>query len=355
MNEEALYRYLKDLGKRDDLPVRKVCKLLRLGGDDLRVLYKAADDIRRECVGDDIHVRGILDLSNYCDCNCMYCCQRAQNQNAIRFRMTLGELLNLAHQATHYGCGTIIIRSGQDSGREVDEIKEAVRRTRLIRKLAVTLCIGELSPEEYAGYREIGCNRYMLAFETSNPTTFANLHPDSNFDGRLTSILSARAAGLQLGSGFLIGLPGQDIGQIAADILLATSLKLDMIHCSPFVPHPDTPLGSSKTLRDPSIYFKTLAILRLLNPHAHISAPNSFNQISREGRSLCLQRGCNVFAPNLTPKRYREPYPLFPRKPGLPGDEEQTAAQALIRMGINREPATGPGHSLHPNWTGERA
>ena len=155
-----------------------------------------------------------------------------------------------------------------------------------------------------------------------------------------------RELGFQTGSGFMIGLPGSTPGVVAHDILFATVLKLDMIGCGPFLSHPDTPLSDKPLLEDRSIYYKTISLLRILNPRAHIPATTAFDALEPDGRNLVLQRGANVFMPNITPGKYRRMYQLYPNKPCV--DEDGAACAICVRgrlSSLGREIGTGPGHA----------
>lgn len=145
----------------------------------------------------------------------------------------------------------------------------------------------------------------------------------------------------------MIGLPGGDAGMIARDILYATALDLDMIGCGPYLPHPDTPLGQGTILADRDIYFKVIAILRLLNPRAHIPATTAFDALFKGGRDLVLTRGANVFMPNVTPRKYRALYQLYPNKPCVDEDSGQCSLCVAGRVArLGRTLGKGPGHSF---------
>jgi biotin synthase len=155
-----------------------------------------------------------------------------------------------------------------------------------------------------------------------------------------------RKLGYQVGSGFMIGLPGSTAEMIANDILFATDLKLDMIGCGPFLAHPDTPLAGKPLLEDRGMYYKAIALIRLLNPSSHIPATTAFDALDPDGRNLVLTRGANVFMPNLTPGKYRKQYQLYPNKPCV--DEEGEDCAWCVRgrlLALGRELGTGPGHS----------
>jgi biotin synthase len=192
-------------------------------------------------------------------------------------------------------------------------------------------------------------DRYLLRFESSDPELFRRLHPDCSLEERMGCLHALKALGIQTGSGFMIGLPGETPETLADNILLCRDLDLDMIGIGPFIPHPDTPLGVDKNAYegDEEMFFKALATLRIFNPDAHIPATTAFDAVfPGTGRNLALQRGANVFMPNDTPVEHRKDYLLYPGKPCVDETADQCAACVLARIeGIGRTVGEGPGHS----------
>ena len=323
-----------------------ILALLRAQGDDCAALYAAADDLRRRTVGDDVHVRGIIEFSNYCTNDCEYCGIR-RGSKVTRYRMPPEEIVAQAVQARAWGCNTVVLQSGEDPWFTVERLCDIVRGVRQAGVPAVTLSVGVRPLDELRQLAAAGCDRYLLRFETSNHRLFHQIHPDETFARRLRCLENLRKAGIQVGSGFMIGLPDTPLTTLARDILFATHLELDMIGCGPFLAHPDTPLGGKPQLADREIYFKAMAILRLLNPWAHIPATTAFDALVPDGRNRVLQIGANVFMPNVTPGKYRRLYQLYPNKPCV--DEDGAACAICVRgriAGLGRRIAEGPGHSL---------
>ncbi len=328
--------------------VDEVTQLLQLEGDALKDLYRAADAKRAEIFGDAVHIRGIIEFSNYCRKQCSYCGIHAGNSAIPRYRMSADEIVAVAAKASHSGATTVVLQSGEDLHFGVDDLAEIIHRVKSEAGVpAVTLSIGERSVNDYRALKQAGCDRYLLRFETSDRALYAGLHPDGDFDNRIACLRNLRSVGIQVGSGFMIGLPDAGLDVLAQDILFATDLELDMIGCGPFVAHPNTPLAGNEQLEDREIYFKTMAILRLLNPLAHIPSTTAFDAIFKFGRDRVLQRGANVFMPNLTPQKYRKLYQLYPNKPCVDESAEQCAACTVGRMiRLGRKLGTGPGHSI---------
>ena len=327
-------------------PIGPILTQLRAQGAELAALYAAADTVRKETMGDDVHVRGIIEFSNYCTNECGYCGIR-RGAHVTRYRMTPDEIVTQAAQARKWGCNTVVLQSGEDPWFTADKLCEIVRAIRADGMPAITLSVGVRPLQELHQFAAAGCDRYLLRFETSNRRLFHQIHPDETFARRIQCLTNLRKAGIQVGSGFMIGLPGTPLATLARDILFATQLQLDMIGCGPFLSHPDTPLGHQPLLKDREIYFKTMAILRLLNPRTHIPATTAFDALDPEGRNRVLQIGANVFMPNVTPGKYRRLYQLYPNKPCV--DEDGAACAFCVRGRIanhGRRLAEGPGHSL---------
>lgn len=322
-------------------------RLLQCTGAGQERLYAAADEVRRRNVGDEVFLRGIIEFSNYCRKSCRYCGIRGPNRRLQRYRLKPEEIVKLAVRAWELGNTTVVLQSGEDPWFTADRVCAILQAIKARADVAITLSIGERPEAELVRFRAAGCDRYLLRFETSDRALFRRFHPDTDFDARLRCLADIRRAGIQVGSGFLIGLPGADASTVARDILFATALELDMIGCGPYLPHPDTPLAGHPLLDDRELYFKTIALLRLLNPRAHIPATTAFDALLPGGRDLALQRGANVFMPNMTPRKYRELYALYPGKPCVDQDSAEGMRGVVERLArLGRPVGTGPGHSL---------
>jgi biotin synthase len=212
-------------------------------------LYQAADQVRREHVGDAVHLRGLIEISNHCRRMCLYCGLRAGNQGLPRYRMSPAEILDCARTALRLGYGTVVLQAGEDTVITGAWLAEVVRQIKAETGLAITLSMGERSPEELARWREAGADRYLLRFETSDPELFRRIHPP--FPGqpadRIALLRQLREMGYEIGGGVMIGLPGQSFSSLARDIELFRQLDLDMVGVGPYIPHPATPLGKQFT------------------------------------------------------------------------------------------------------------
>jgi biotin synthase len=342
-NTQALIQRVADSGKADEA---EVVELLGCQGEDLAALYAAADRVRQENMGDEVFLRGIIEFSNHCRRSCDYCGIRGPNRSVKRYRMTPEEIVETAIRAGQLGNTTVVLQSGEDTWFTCERLCAILREVKQRAGLAITLSIGERPFEELVQFKQAGCDRYLLRFETSDRGLFQAIHPDDDYDERLRCLGDLRRAGIQVGSGFMIGLPGGTVATIARDILFATALELDMIGCGPFLSHPETPLAGTPVLEDREIPFKTMALLRLLNPRAHIPATTAFDALFEGGRDLVLTRGANVFMPNVTPQKYRALYQLYPNKPCVDEDSGQCALCVVGRVArLGRRIGKGPGDS----------
>ena len=342
----------------------EILTFLRASGSDLEPLWTEADAVRRANVGDAIHLRGLIEVSNICTAQCTYCGIRVKNPNVHRYRMTLDEILESVRLAQRFGYGTLVLQSGETPAAMPDEwVTEVLRAIRKISTQAITLSLGERPANDYQAYRdwaEAGANRYLIRFETSNPELFRKLHPGHpGLEVRLQALRKLREAGFEIGSGVMIGVPGQTWDDLANDIEMFRTLDLDMIGVGPFLPHPETPLGQEflaqqgqepqpeQVPNDELTTLKTVALTRLVCPGSNIPATTALACIDRsQGHRNALTRGANVIMPNVTPAKYRRLYEIYPSKATTAEAAEQfdLALKEKI-LSIGRTIGKGPGNS----------
>jgi biotin synthase len=276
--------------------------------------------------------------------------------------MTAAEVLDCARQAVAFGYGTLVLQAGEDPGITCAGMADLIRKIKEETPLAVTLSLGERTEDELQTWREAGADRYLLRFETSNRTLYDRLHPPrpNTLSDRLALLRQIRQLGYEVGSGMMIGLPGQTFDDVARDIEVFRELELDMIGVGPFLAHPDTPLGDpaspSPLPADEQVpptelmTYKVIALTRLACPRANIPSTTALATLNRhQGRELGLKRGANIVMPNLTPARYRVHYEIYPNKACLQetADACSTCMEWRIR-GIGRSLGAGRGDS--PNY-----
>ncbi len=275
-------------------------------------LFVAADTVRKQFVGDAIYLRGLIEFSNICKNNCCYCGIRRDNKNVSRYRMEADDIVNLSAHAKELGFKTIVLQSGEDLYFGIPKMQDIISR---IKKngMKVTLSIGEKSFAEYKAYKEAGADRYLLRIETTDKDLYHQLDPGMQWEKRRQCLLDLRALGYEVGSGSMVGLPGQSLETIADDLLFFKELKIDMAGIGPFIPHPDTPLKDAPG-KAFVLSLKVMALARLLLPDINIPATTAMEALHPQGRLLALQCGANVVMPNLNAEALRKRYDLYPGK-----------------------------------------
>jgi biotin synthase len=323
----------------------------------LRELYGRADRVRRERVGDAVHLRGLIEISSHCVRQCMYCGLRKANDKLPRYRMAREEIFDCARQAERLGYGTVVMQAGEDDGLTADWIAEIVRWIKRETRLAVTLSLGERQDDELWLWRLAGADRYLLRFETSDANLFRAIHPERMSGGpdRIALLRRLKELGYQAGGGVMVGIPGQSFESLANDIHTFRALDLDMIGIGPYIAHAATPLGSGalrpaiaaseQVPSNEEMVYKMIALTRIACPDANIPSTTALATINRvDGRKLGLKAGANVVMPNLTPTKYRRMYEIYPAKACI--DESAVDCSECLRGQIHslgRFAGRGPG------------
>lgn len=294
--------------------------------DRLEELYGRADRVRRQNVGDAVHLRGLIEISSHCTRQCMYCGLRRGNRSLERYRMTREEILSCARQAEALGYGTVVMQSGEDPALTTEWITDIVRWIKRETALAVTLSLGERQDHDLESWRSAGADRYLLRFETSDANLYRSIHPGAaGAPNRLTLLRRLKELGYEAGGGVMVGIPGQSYLSLANDVLTFRALDLDMIGIGPYIPHAQTPLGSGalrpaidlgeQAPATEEMVYKMVALARIVCPTANIPSTTALATINRtHGRKRGLSVGANVVMPNLTPVKYRSLYQIYPAK-----------------------------------------
>lgn len=293
---------------------------------DYSKLANAADVVRKKYVGDEVHLRGLIEFSNYCKQNCCYCGLRRDNKEVDRYHLSTEEIVTEAKLAKELGYRTIVMQSGEDDSFSVDKMTEILRRIKSL-DVAITLSIGEKTYEEYKAYKEAGADRYLLRIETTDQALYHKLNPGMRFENRVRCLEDLQKLGYEVGSGCLIGLPGQTIESIVDDILFFQDFPLDMVGLGPFIPNPATPLADCEN-GNLELSLKVIALIRLLMPDINIPATTAMETLDKTARFRALQGGANVIMPNVTSLAYRQKYQLYPGKSGI--DDTPQKSRAII-------------------------
>lgn len=275
-------------------------------------IYKKADSIRKQYLGNKVHLRALIEFSNICSKSCHYCGLRCENKNVKRYRLEKSEILKQAKIAISQGYKTIVLQSGEDNYFDTDKMCEIISEIKKF-DCALTLSIGEKTYEEYKAYKTMGADRYLLRIETTDEKLYQKLHPKADFKNRVQCLLNLKSLGYETGSGSLIGLPNQTIESIADDILFFRENDFDMIGIGPLIVHLDTPLKNEKN-GSFELALKTMALVRINMPSINIPATTAMETIKKDGQLIALNSGANVIMPNFTPSIYQENYEIYPEK-----------------------------------------
>lgn len=305
-------------------------------------LFKKADELRRQFVGDEVHLRGLIEFSNICRNNCLYCGLRRANTKLKRYHMSEQEIIDTAKKAVDLGFKTIVLQGGEDLYYTAEKMCNIIENIKKL-NVALTLSIGERTYDEYKAFREAGADRYLMRIETTDKELYHKLDPDMSWDHRYECLMMIKELGYELGSGIMVGLPGQSMVSIADDLLFLQKIGVDMAGIGPFIPHPETPLAkeSGGTLE---LALRTMAVMRILMEDINIPATTAMESLRSNGRILALRSGANVIMPNMTNGEYRMFYELYPNKACINDTPAhcKTCIGAKI-LAIGRTIGTGPG------------
>ena len=332
--------------KENNLTESEIIKLLKLEGEELTYLWQKADEVREKYLGKKIYLRAIIEFSNICKRNCLYCGLRKDNKKVERYQMKVDDILEASLKAIKAGFRTVVLQSGEDNY-PADKIAWVIEKIKKFdSSAAVTLSLGERDYEEYEYWRKKGADRYLLKHETTDKELYQTLHPDLNYSERIECMEMLFDLDYQVGSGNIIGLPGQNEEILAKDIGFFKKHNFHMLGIGPLIIHPETPLKNSfenenKEERTKELIDKTLkvmAISRLLIPLTHIPATTAIATLSKNGREQALKRGANVIMPDLTPKKFSERYEIYPGRKSAKNIEK-------LASSIGRKVSYSAGHS----------
>ncbi len=316
---------LSEVLRKKNLEKDDIVYLLSLDKSASEELFEYSSSIRRQYCGNKVFLRGIIEFSNICRKDCYYCGIRKSNKNVERYILAQDDILRSAQYAYHSGMGSLVLQAGERNDKWfVDFVSETLEKIKQLSngKLGITLSLGEQTEETFARWFEAGAHRYLLRIEVSNPDLYYKFHPQNkihDYNLRLDSLYTLKKLGYQTGTGVMIGLPGQDLADLADDLLFFREFDVDMVGMGPYIPHKDTPLYTSKELlmSDEQRFFlslKMVAILRIMMPDINIAATTAMQTLHPFGREIALEIGANVLMPNITPS-HRKDYFLYENKP----------------------------------------
>jgi biotin synthase len=299
---------------KEKLSKREIIFLILLNNtEECNLLYDKAESITRKYFGNQIHLRGIIEFSNYCRQNCFYCGLRKSNKSIKRFRMGAKEILEVAESIYGAGIKTIVLQSGEDPFYTGKFIEKIIKQIKNSFDVAITLSVGERPFKDYDIWRNAGADRYLLKHETANKTLYNKIHPGQNFETRIKHLKYLKQIGFQIGSGNIVGLPNQTAENIADDIILCNKLDVDMASFSPFIHAENTPFHNipNGNLR---LLLNTMAVARIVLHNVHIPATTALATLNKSGREKGLRAGANVIMPSFTPVSHRKNYLIYKGK-----------------------------------------
>jgi biotin synthase len=338
----------------------EIMALLQTEGEEQRKVFACASEVKKQHTGNKVYFRGLIEYSNLCAKDCLYCGIRKSNKNIVRYTMTEDEVLEAVRYAYREKYASLVLQSGEISSPFfIDKITNMLYRIGEIthHSMGITLSLGEQNEETLYKWKEAGARRYLLRIETSNAELYGKIHPNNklhDFYQRLNTIKSLRKANYQAGTGVMVGLPFQTIENLADDLLFFRDLDVDMVGMGPYIEHTDTPLYQYRDSLLPllerfNLTLKMIAILRIMMKDINIVASTAMQTMDKMGREKALLVGANIIMPNLTPKKYRENYLLYENKPCIDEEAHQckNCLEARMRL-IGCEIGYGEwGDSIH--------
>lgn len=294
---------------------------------ELESVRRSAEELTLSALGNRVFYRGLIEFSNICNLNCLYCGIRRDNRATKRYTASIAQITEASRWCAEAGFGSIVLQSGERTDPAfVDFVEEAVAgaknatvSTRLPEGLGITLCVGEQSRETLRRFRKAGAHRYLLRIETTNPGLFRRIHPgEQTMESRLLCLRTLREEGFAVGTGVMIGLPGQTAEMLADDLLFYRDNDFDMFGMGPFIPHHSTPMGHGTILPDGErmrLSLMMIGLARLLTVTTNIAATTALQALDVTGREKGLSWGANVVMPSVTPGEFRRDYILYDGKP----------------------------------------
>lgn len=332
-------KLFKDIISQTEFTKSDIIVMLSATDDDQKELFAKAKAIKEEQVGKKVYYRGLVEFSNICEKNCLYCGIRKDNKHVERFNLSDDAIVEAAVFAHKSNYGSFVMQSGEiDSPVFTDRIEKLLKRIKKETngELGITISLGEQSEETYKRWFDAGAHRYLLRIESSQKSLYYKIHPENkqhDFDTRLRCLNLLQKVGYQTGTGVMIGLPFQTLEDLAYDIMFMRDLDIDMVGMGPYIEHPDTPLGKHEVELMPlverfNLSLRMIAALRIVMRDINIAAATALQAIDPIGREKAVKVGANIIMPNITPGMYRNNYKLYDNKPCI-DEEPQDCVQCL--------------------------
>lgn len=336
---------VKEIINKETFSKKDIITLLSSKGEDRSLLFKRSAGIKEKFIGKKVWFRGLIEFSNICSKDCLYCGIRKGNKKLNRYNLSDEEILFAAKFAYDNRYGSIALQSGElESSFVTDRIENLLLRIKELSngELGVTLSVGEQEPDVYKRWYDAGAHRYLLRIESTNRNLYSKIHPNDdnhNFDRRLNCLKSLQDIGYQTGTGVMIGLPFQTMDDLAGDLVYMKEFNIDMCGMGPYIEHADTPLIEYADKLLPlkerfDLTLKMIAILRIMMKDINIVAATALQAIDPIGREKAVKIGANIIMPNITPGKYRDSYRLYDNKPCTDDSAEdcQSCLEARISL-----------------------
>lgn len=305
---------LKKIEEGYELEKDEIVYLLKTDKEkEIELIFSAADRIRKEMVGDVVEIRGAIEFSNYCTKNCSYCGINSHNGSAARYRMSEEEILRVVDSLHVEGIKTVILQSGEDPLWSTQRIIKLIRLIKERTGMRITLSVGERTREEYEELKENGADNFLLKIETTNRKIFNEVHPDDDYDRRIQCSKWLKELGYINGSGNIIGLPGQEIEDIADDIVFFKEMGINMIGIGPFIPAKGTPLEHLPH-GNIELTVRAVAVTRIVCKKVYIPSTTALASLDKEAQVWALNAGANTIMLINTPEIYRGSYRIYDNK-----------------------------------------
>jgi len=325
---------VREILKKESLERADLITLLNAEDEEKKLLFEKATAVKLAEIGNKVHFRGLVEFSNICGKDCYYCGIRKSNTATHRYNVTDEQILDAARFAYENGYGSFVMQAGElESPAFTLRVENLLKEIKKLSKdkLGITLSLGEQHEEIYERWFEAGAHRYLLRIESSNPELYHRYHPTDtlhDYARRLTCLKTLQRIGYQTGTGVMIGLPFQDTGDLADDLLFMKEFNIDMVGMGPYIEHKDTPLYAYRNQLLPigerfDLSLKMIATLRILMKDINIAAATALQAIDPLGREKAVKVGANIIMPNITPGKYRNDYSLYENKPCVDEEPEE--------------------------------
>jgi len=339
---------VKEILARDNFSKEDIIILLLCQGGDRTLLFQKSAEIKEKYIGKKVWFRGLIEFSNICSKDCLYCGIRKGNKNLSRYNLSDDEILSAAKFAYDNHYGSLALQSGElESASVTSRIENLLHRIKDFSngELGITLSVGEQEPEVYRKWFDAGAHRYLLRIEATNEDLYRKIHPrNSNHDfrRRLNCLKSLQDIGYQTGTGVMIGLPFQTTEDLAGDLIFMRDFDIDMCGMGPYIEHADTPLieyaGDLLPIEERfDLTLKMIAVIRIMMKDINIVAATALQAIDPTGREKAVRIGANIIMPNITPGKYRDSYKLYENKPCTEDSAEdcQSCLEARVSLADN--------------------